>query len=222
LKPRAHGGARLPKSPFQSLPTPPAFCDARRVFTVRRNVFMFTLKSSIRYGLVAAAALAIGLGASSAMAETAKLKNAMASNERSVEVGKLTCTVLPNSRRNYVVRSTAQVDCVYTPLKGEKETYKGTTGIQLGIDLTVREDEKLRFAVFSSRKKGDPRPEYALEGKYFGASATASFTYGLGTAALIGGSSKEISLQPVGIETLRGLGLGAGLGFLYIERMSAS
>lgn len=183
---------------------------------------MFTLKSSIRHGLAVAAALAIGLGASSAMAQTASSKKAIPSNDRSVEVGALTCTVLPNSRRNYVVRSTAQVDCVYSPVKGEKEMYKGTTGIQLGIDLTVREDEKLRFAVFSSRKPGDARPPFALEGKYFGASATASFTYGIGAAALVGGSSVEISLQPVGIETMRGLGLGAGLGFLYIERAPAS
>ncbi len=137
---------------------------------------------------------------------------------RSVEVGSLTCKVLPNTRRNYLVRSTAQVDCVFSSLRGEKEMYRGVAGIQLGLDLTVRENEELAFAVFSSRKKGETRPPYALKGKYFGASATASFSYGIGAAALVGGSRKEISLQPLGISTLRGLGIGAGLGYLYLER----
>jgi len=141
---------------------------------------------------------------------------------RSVEVGTLSCTVLPNTRRNYIVRSTAQVDCVFSPVKGEKEMYRGVTGIQLGIDLTVREEEKLGFAVVSSRKKGETRPAYALEGKYFGATATASLTYGIGASALVGGTGKQISLQPVGLETLRGLGIGAGLGYLYLERADAS
>ncbi len=179
---------------------------------------MTPLKSSFaKKTVLALSVAAMSLASMPAAAQGTKA----ADNDRDVQVGALTCTVQPNTRRNYVVRSTAQVDCTYAPIKGEKETYRGVTGIQLGIDLTVRENETLRFAVFSSRKKGEARPEYALEGKYFGASATASLTYGVGAAALVGGSRKEISLQPVGIETLRGLGIGAGLGFLYLERDAA-
>ena len=162
--------------------------------------------------------LALAVSSMPAHAEQDELVKQRESNDRSVEVGKLTCTVLENSRRNYLVRSTAQVDCKYAPLKGEKERYKGITGIQLGIDLSVREEKKLRFAVLSSRKVGEKRPDFALEGKYFGASATASVTYGFGAAALIGGTKNQISLEPLGIETMRGLGLSAGLGFLYLER----
>lgn len=143
-------------------------------------------------------------------------------SDRTVELGQMLCVVQPNTRRNYIIRSTAQVNCEFTPLKGEKEMYKGVTGIQLGIDLTVREDDELRFAVLSSYKKGEERPKHALSGKYFGASATASITYGLGVAALVGGSGKKISLQPLGLQALRGLGLGAGLGYLYLEPMEAS
>jgi hypothetical protein len=144
-------------------------------------------------------------------------KNPAEKSDRRVEIGALTCTVLPNTRRNYIVRSTAQVDCVFKPLKGEKEQYVGVTGIQLGLDLSVRENEKLRFAVVDSRKVEDTRPVNALAGKYFGASASASVTYGIGAAALVGGSRKELALVPLSVETIRGLGVSAGVGYLYLE-----
>jgi len=139
------------------------------------------------------------------------------SNDRRVEIGALKCTVVPNSRRNYIVRSTAQVDCEFTPLKGEKERYVGVTGIQLGMDLSVRENDVLRFGVLTSRKLDTPRPANSLAGKYFGATATASITYGFGASALVGGTRKEVSFVPVSIETVRGLGVSAGLGCLYLE-----
>lgn len=139
------------------------------------------------------------------------------SNDRRVEIGALKCTVLPNTRRNYIVRSTAQVDCEFTPLKGEKEHYIGVTGIQLGVDLSVRENEVLRFGVLTTRKLDAERPANSLKGKYFGARATASITYGFGASALVGGSGKEIAFVPVSVETIRGLGVSAGLGYLYLE-----
>lgn len=123
----------------------------------------------------------------------------------------------PNTRRNYVVRSTAQVDCEFTPLKGEKERYVGVTGIQLGVDLSVRENDVLRFGVLTTRKVDADRPVDALKGKYFGASATATVTYGIGASALVGGSLKEVALVPVSVETIRGLGVSAGIGYLYLE-----
>ena len=142
--------------------------------------------------------------------------------DRKVELGELKCTVLPNTRRNYIVRSTAQVDCEFRPLRGEKERYVGVTGIQLGIDLSVREKDVLRFGVLTTRRLDTERPKASLQGKYFGASATASVTYGFGAAALVGGRGREVALVPVSVETIRGLGVSAGLGYLYLEPAPAS
>ena len=50
-----------------------------------------------------------------------------------------------------------------------------------------------------------------------GPSVAACVTYGVGMSALLGGTKGEISLQPIGVETLQGLGISAGLGYLYLE-----
>ena len=142
--------------------------------------------------------------------------------DRTVELGKLECTVQPETRRNYIVRSTAQVECVFDPTKGDSEYYVGETGIRLGLDFTVRTEDKFTFLVVSSHRMGETRPPHALAGKYFGPSIAACVTYGIGVSALLGGTRGEISLQPVGVETLQGLGISAGLGYLYLEPGKAS
>lgn len=177
-----------------------------------------SLRSKLRVGLTAVTLIALA-GQTSAFAQNAvKSDDSVPETvaERRVDVGVLKCDVLPNTRRNYVVRSTAEVDCTFKPRKGEEQKYHGTAGIQLGLDLSVRESDTLRFAVLSSHKDGVAHTQN-LAGKYFGVSATASVSYGVGVAALVGGSKKQISLQPLGIETLRGLGVSAGLGYMYLE-----
>ncbi len=138
-------------------------------------------------------------------------------NERTVELGSLECEVLPETRRNNIYRSTAEVSCMFRQVNGVVEYYQGETGVRLGVDLSIKERDKLRFAVVSSHRVGEAPPAFILKGKFFGPSASAALTYGLGVAALIGGTKGEISLQPVGLETTRGLGISAGLGYLYLE-----
>ena len=169
------------------------------------------MTSLVKYAL---AALVL---AAPAVAMAQSTLNTAERSDRHVEIGKLTCNALPETRRNYIVRSTAQIDCKYKPVKGESEHYVGVTGMQLGIDLSIREKDTLRFAVFDSRKADDERLANPLTGKYFGATATATITYGLGAAALVGGTRKNLALVPVSIETIRGLGVSAGVGYLYLE-----
>jgi len=175
-----------------------------------------TMTFSFKKAVLAAAAVTTFAGVPAVHAQQSGIVKP-ASNDRKVELGSLTCTVQPNTRRNYIVRSTAQVDCEFKPLNGEAERYTGVTGIQLGIDLSVREKDVLRFGVVTTRKVGDDRPVDSLSGKYFGASATATVTYGFGASALVGVNGREVALVPAGVETIRGLGVSAGLGFLYIE-----
>jgi hypothetical protein len=141
---------------------------------------------------------------------------AVMGEEAGVELGVLTCEVVPGSRVNLLIRSTADVTCTFDN-QGTVEKYRGETGIALGLDLSFKENEKMGFAVIAA--SSDVRPgAYALEGKYVGGQAAAAAGVGLGAKVLVGAGNKNISLQPLALETSTGLGVSGGLGFLYIER----
>lgn len=132
-----------------------------------------------------------------------------------IELGVITCSVIPGSRVNLLIRSTADVECVFNN-QGTEEHYVGETGIALGLDLSFKGDEKIAFTVIAVAE--DARPgAHALAGKYVGAEISATVGIGLGLKALVGGGDNNISLQPLALETSTGLGASGGLGFLYLE-----
>lgn len=143
------------------------------------------------------------------------LYSATVAAEGGIEVGVLTCNVVPGSRVNLLIRSTADVECTYEN-GGVTEAYRGETGIALGLDLSFRSNEKMVFTVFAATD--DVRPgAKALGGKYVGGQVSAAAGLGLGAKALVGGGAKNIGLQPLALETSTGIGIAGGLGFLYIE-----
>lgn len=135
--------------------------------------------------------------------------------EGGIEVGVLHCTVVPGSRVNLLIRSTADVECTYEN-DGQTEIYKGETGIALGLDLSFRSNERMAFTVIAASQDVGPGAQ-ALSGKYVGGQVSAAAGLGLGAKALVGGGAKNIGLQPLAIETSTGLGISGGLGFLYLE-----
>lgn len=140
---------------------------------------------------------------------------AQARAEGGIEVGVLTCSVVPGSRLNLLVRSTADVRCTYSK-GGQTEEYIGETGIALGLDLSFKTDEKMAFTVIAASE--DVRPgAKALGGKYIGGELSAAAGLGLGAKALVGGGKKNIGLQPIALESSKGIGASGGLSFLYIE-----
>ena len=66
-----------------------------------------------------------------------------------IEVGVLTCDVVPGTRLNLLIRSTADVKCVFEN-NGVSEQYYGETGIALGLDLSFRSNERMAFVVFAA------------------------------------------------------------------------
>jgi len=139
--------------------------------------------------------------------------NALA--EGGLEVGILNCTVVPGSRVNLLIRSTADVECTFER-NGEVEKYKGETGIALGLDLSFRSNERMTFTVIAASENVGPGSR-SLSGKYVGGQISAAAGLGLGAKALVGGGAKNIGLQPLALETSTGIGISGGLGFLYIE-----
>ena len=143
------------------------------------------------------------------------LCSANAAADGGIEVGLLTCNVVPGSRVNLLIRSTADVECVFEN-DGVSEEYHGETGIALGLDLSFRSNEKMAFAVIAAADDVSPGAK-ALGGKYVGGQVSAAAGIGLGAKALIGGGAKSVGLQPLALETSTGIGVAGGLAFLYIE-----
>lgn len=135
--------------------------------------------------------------------------------EGGLEVGLLTCNVVPGSRVNLLIRSTADVECTFEN-DGVSEAYHGETGIALGLDLSFRTNESMVFTVIAAADDVAPGAK-ALGGRYVGGQVSAAAGLGLGAKALVGGGAKNIGLQPLALETSTGIGIAGGLGFLYIE-----
>jgi len=142
--------------------------------------------------------------------------SAVAAETAGLQVGVINCTVVPGSRVNLLIRSTADVECTWE-YGGAKERYKGETGIALGLDLSFKDNESIAFGVIAASADVTPG-KYALAGKYVGGTADAALGVGVGAKVLIGAGHKNISLQPLALSGSSGsVGASAGIGFLYIE-----
>ncbi len=132
-----------------------------------------------------------------------------------VNAGILTCRVAPDSGVNWIVYSSADVDCVFNTPRGQ-ERYAGRTGIGLGVNLTWNLETEIRFVVLMASSDVEIGA-HALAGYYGGGRAMVSPGVSAGVAILVGGGAKSVSLQPVGVETGAGFGAAAGLSYLVLE-----
>ena len=72
----------------------------------------------------------------------------------------------------------------------------------------------IAWAVFAPTAK---LPPGSLSGNYGGVSAEATVGLGVGANALIGGSSKNIILQPLSVQEQQGLNIDAGIAALSLR-----
>ncbi len=134
-----------------------------------------------------------------------------------VTIFTLKVTALPGTGHNLIIKSSVDIDAVFTDTAGNEEYYIGEMGYKLGVDLSVKSNEQLAYIVFSpssNYKTGS----YALQGKYFGQKAKASMGVGAGAQILLGGFDKSFTLQPLALEGTEGYGVSAGLGYLYLQK----
>jgi len=129
-------------------------------------------------------------------------------------VGLLTCTTVPGSSLSLVIHSTEDVKCVFKDNIGEKEHYKGETGVGLGFDVSFDRETTMVYTVMAANIKAG---NHQLAGKYFDGGGSATVGAGIGAQALIGGGRKNISLQPVALSGSTGAGVSGGLTYLYLE-----
>lgn len=152
----------------------------------------------------AAAALAAALGLGAALTGSANAQGGVA-------VGTLTCNV--SSGFGFIFGSSRALNCTLSGPAGRYEFYVGNIS-KFGVDLGYTQGGILVWTVVApSANLGLG----ALAGHYGGGTASATIGVGVGANALVGGSNNTIALQPVSIETNRGLNVAAGIAEMTLS-----
>lgn len=128
-------------------------------------------------------------------------------------VGALECNV--SGGVGFVITSAKALSCAFTDSRGRVEKYVGTIQ-KFGLDIGVTGPGRLAWGVFAPSAPGPG----ALAGDYAGASASVTAGVGVGANALVGGSNRTISLQPLSIQVQSGVDLSAGVGAIRLDFVS--
>lgn len=147
------------------------------------------------------------------------ISSTLYAGDAGVKHGTLVIKSIPGTSHNLIIKSSVDVAAVFTDTAGNKEHYVGEMGIKLGVDLSIKKSEEFHYLVFSPSsdyKTGS----YALQGKYFGQSASVAVGAGPSVKILLGGFDKSFSLQPLALGGNMGYGATAGLGYLYLQKNS--
>ena len=130
--------------------------------------------------------------------------------ESGANVGSLSCTVAGGV--GFVFGSSKELNCLFTRTDGRAERYSGSVK-KFGVDVGFTKEAHIVWLVFAP---GNVAPG-SVAGGYGGATASATVGVGVGANVLVGGSSKQITLQPVSVEGSVGLNVAAGIGAIELN-----
>ena len=147
--------------------------------------------------LAVALALAVFMGGASADADS------------KVNVGALSCQV--SGGIGFIFGSSKDLSCVFKRANGDTERYHGEIN-KYGVDIGFTTESRIIWAVLAP---GDVAPG-ALAGHYGGVTGEAEVGVGLGANVLLGGSSKQVALQPLSITGGVGLNVAAGIASITL------
>ncbi len=159
------------------------------------------------WAMLGATVLVVGAayyGQSHAQASAAP-GTAQAAGKSGVNVGSLTCNVAGGM--GFVFGSSKELSCLFARTDGVAEPYKGSIK-KYGVDIGFTKEAHVVWLVFAPGGIGSG----ALAGNYAGVSASVAAGLGLGANVLVGGSSKQITLQPLSVEGSVGLNVAVGIG----------
>jgi hypothetical protein len=120
--------------------------------------------------------------------------------------GQLKCHV--DSGMGFIVGSSREVECVFTPTAGYPEHYTGRIN-KIGLDVGWVKGGTLLWAVLSPGLTKGPG---ALAGNYVGATAEVTAGVGAGANALVGGN--KVVLNPLSMSGDIGFDLAGGIADL--------
>src|SRR5258707_4962054 len=125
-------------------------------------------------------------------------------------VGSLNCTVAGGV--GFIFGSSKDLSCLFTRTNGTAEKYTGSIK-KFGIDVGFTKEAQLVWLVFAP---GNIAPG-AVAGSYGGATASATVGVGAGANVLVGGSNKQITLQPVSVAGSGRLHAASGIGVVELQ-----
>jgi hypothetical protein len=129
-----------------------------------------------------------------------------------VNVGRLQCDV--SAGLGMIIASSKEMECRFLTANGRHhEIYHGRIN-KFGLDIGGTQRGILVWDVFAPTA-GPLR--HALAGDYTGFGANATIGVGLGANSLLGGSSRQFSLQPLSVATQTGLNIAAGVASMSLR-----
>ncbi len=129
-----------------------------------------------------------------------------------VNVGSLNCSAAGGV--GFVFGSSRTLNCLFTRTDGTGERYEGTIR-RFGVDIGFTRESTIVWMVFAPGSIASG----ALAGEYAGASAQGTVGVGAGANVLLGGSSNQITLQPVSVEGSVGLNAAAGVAAVSLRKV---
>lgn len=130
---------------------------------------------------------------------------------QNVKVGALRCEV--SAGLGLIVTSSEELSCAFTSPRGRREHYYGRIR-KFGLDIGATDRGVIAWDVFAAIE--GPR-RHALAGDYGGLDASATIGVGVGANALVGGSDRAFTLQPLSVQGQTGLALAAGVESLTLR-----
>ena len=131
-------------------------------------------------------------------------------SQSGANVGTLTCNVAGGI--GFVFGSSKDLSCLFTRTNGTAERYTGSIK-KFGIDVGFTKEAQMVWLVLAP---GNIAPG-AIAGSYGGATASGTVGVGAGANVLVGGSNKQVTLQPVSVEGSIGLNAAAGIGVVELQ-----
>jgi hypothetical protein len=128
-----------------------------------------------------------------------------------VEAGVLRCNVAGGI--GFIVGSTKDLTCQFERADGSVGNYTGVIR-KFGLDIGETKETVIVWGVLGPSKQVAPG---SLAGGYGGVTAEATVGVGLGANALIGGSNKQIILQPLSVQAQEGLNIAAGVSAIELR-----
>jgi len=150
------------------------------------------------------------LGSTALLAVAALYSPTHAQSKSGVNVGSLTCNVAGGV--GFVFGSSKELNCLFSRTDGIAERYVGTIK-RFGVDIGFTKEAQMVWLVFAP---GAIAPG-SLAGGYAGATASGTVGVGVGANVLLGGSNKQITLQPVSVEGSVGLNVAAGVAEIELR-----
>jgi hypothetical protein len=161
--------------------------------------------------MVATLLLALTVAGCQQQQQTAATASTPPANRGGFNVGSLTCNVAGGV--GFVFGSSRTLNCLFTRTDGTAERYEGTIR-RYGIDVGFTRDSTIVWMVFAP---GSIAPG-SLAGEFAGPTAQGTVGVGIGANVLLGGSSNQITLQPVSVEGSVGLNAAAGVAAMSLRK----